>query len=246
MTSGTTVLLTAAEEDSEEIRQLLEEKEIEVLHFPLETYVPVEDNSAIEETFSQLSEFENIVHGSLRNTRFFIREVESRGRIKDVRKILNLTLDEDTAIYLEESGIPAVCTYAGGKSINLVEFMLRLRRMGATLYPCGSHHKEEIPGFLEELDIPVRELELFDLEGPGKSDLEFYRRQLAESPPDAILFHTRRSVTRTYAAFPDLDYEAIRIISADKGISKKLLEKDITVDDEAEGSWKSIAQKLYH
>lgn len=244
MTSGTTVLLTAADEDSEEIRQLLEEKEIQVFHFPLELYVSVEDKSDIEETFSELSGFENIVHGSLRNARFFIREVDSLGKLKEVRNILNLTLDEATATFLEESGVPAVCTYAGGKSINLVEFMLRLRRMGATLYPCGSHHKEEIPGFLEELDIPVKELELFDLEGPGESDLVSYRQQLSERQPDAILFHSRRSVTRTIAAFPDLDYESIRIISADKGISKKLSEKDIAIDEEAEGTWESIAELL--
>lgn len=246
MTSASTptVLLTAALEDSEEIRQLFASKEAELLHFPLERYVPVEDKSDIKETFSQLSEFENIIHGSLRNARFFIREVESFGNIKTVRKILNLTLDEETATFLEESGIPAVCTYAGGKSINLVEFMLRLRRMGATLYPCGSHRSEEIPGFLEELDIPVRELKLFDLKGPEDSKLDAYRKRISESPPDTIIFHSRRSVTRTLAAFPDLNYESIRIISADKGISKKLLEKNISVDIEGEGNWESIAEKF--
>ncbi|NGP75415.1 uroporphyrinogen-III synthase [Balneolaceae bacterium YR4-1] len=244
MTSGTTVLLTAAKEDSEEIRQLLKEKKMEVFHFPLEIYVPVKNKTDIEETFSQFSEFKNIVHGSIRNARFFIREVESMGKIEEVRKILNLTLDEDTATYLEESGVPAVCTYAGNKSINLVEFMLRLRRMGATLYPCGSHHKEEIPGFLEELDIPVKELELFDLEGPEEADLKSYRQKLAEKQPEAVLFHSRRSVTRTLAAFPELDYESVRVISADKGISKKLSENGIEVDDEADGSWVSLAELL--
>lgn len=244
MTTGTTVLLTAAEEDSEEIRRVLNEKGMEILHLPLEKYRSARDKSDIEETFSKLAEFENIIHGSLRNARFFIREVESSGKIEAVRKILNLTLDEDTATFLEESGIPAVCTYAGGKSINLVEFMLRLRRMGATLYPCGSHRKEEIPGFLEELDIPVKELELFHLEGPDDKELKTYRSGLSEKKPDVILFHSRRSVNRTLAAFPDLDYETIRLISADKGISKKLEEKGISVDDEAEGTWKSIAEIL--
>lgn len=242
--SSSTVLLTAAMEDSEEIRRILESKEAKLLHFPLERYVPVDDKSDIEETFAQISEFENIIHGSLRNAKFFIREVESHGKKEAVRKILNLTLDEDTATFLEESGIPAVCTYAGGKSINLVEFMLRLRRMGAALYPCGSHRMEDIPGFLEELDIPVKELELFDLEGPEDSELDTYRQKLSERSPDAIIFHSRRSVTRTLAAFPDLDYDSIRIISADKGITKKLKEKGITVSEEAEGSWESIAEKF--
>ncbi len=241
---STTVLLTAAEEDADEIKNLLGSNGVELLHFPLERYVPVNDQSDIKETLNQLSQFENIVYGSLTNARYFMQKVDSLDKIEPVRQRLNLTMDEETATFLEASGVPAVCTYAGGKSINLVEFMLRLRRMGATLYPCGSHRKEDVPGFLEELDIPVKELELFDLKGPEDGELENYRKALSERQPDMIIFHSRRSVNRTLAAFPELDYESVRIVSADKGISKKLSEKNIAVSDEAEGSWESIAEKF--
>lgn len=241
---STTVLLTAAIEDSDEIKTLLESKDTELLHFPLEHYKPLSKDSFIKETFEQLSEFENIIYGSLRNAKFFMSEVESRDKVEAVRNCLNLTPDERTATFLEEAGIPAVCTYAGGKSINLVEFMLRLRRMGPSLYPCGSHKKEEIPGFLEELDIPVKELELFDLEGPTDNDLQRYQKELEEKKPEVVLFHSRRAVNRILAAFPDLDYKTIEIISADKGISKKLTEKNIPVKVEAEGSWESMAEKI--
>lgn len=239
-----TVLLTAAEEDAGEIKQLVDTNGVELLHFPLERYVPVDGHADIKETLNKLADFENIIYGSLTNARYFMEQVHSLGKIEEVRQRLNLTMDEDTATFLEDSGVPAVCTYAGGKSINLVEFMLRLRRMGATLYPCGSHRKEDVPGFLEELDIPVKELELYDLKGPEAEELENYRKVLSEKQPDMIIFHSRRSVNRTLAAFPELDYEGIRIISADKGISKKLSEKSIAVSDEAEGSWKSIAEKF--
>lgn len=238
------ILLTAALDDSAEVLELLEEINVELMHFPLEHYRPVSDKTDIEETFSQIDEFENIIYGSVRNARYFIEQVESLGEKGAVRKRLNLTLDEETAAFLEEVGIPAVCTYAGGKSINLVEFMLRLRRMGATLYPCGSHKKEEIPGFLEELDIPVKELELFDLEGPGEDKLLSFRKKIARSEPDAIFFHSRRSVTRTLAAFPDLNYEELTVISADKGVTKKLEDKGIAVTHEAEGNWKSMVDAL--
>lgn len=241
---STTVLLTAAIEDSDEIKALLESKDTELLHLPLEHYKPLSKDSFVKETFELLPEFENIIYGSLRNAKFFMSEVESRDKMEAVRNCLNLTPDERTAAFLEEAGIPAVCTYAGGKSINLVEFMLRLRRMGPTLYPCGSHNKEEIPGFLEELDIPVKELELFDLEGPTDNDLQRYQKELEEKKPEVVLFHSRRAVNRILAAFPDLDYKTIEIISADKGISKKLTQKNIPVKAEAEGSWKSMAEFL--
>lgn len=241
---SSTVLLTAAEEDAGKIKKLLNSEEIELLHFPLERYEPVNDQSEIKETFDQLSQFENIIYGSLTNARYFMKQVNALGKIEPVRQRLNLTMDEETAAFLEDSGVPAVCTFAEGKSINLVEFMLRLRRMGASLYPCGAHRKEDIPGFLEELDIPVKELELFDLKGPEDNELQNYRNALSEKQPEVVIFHSRRSVNRTLAAFPELNFEGLRIISADKGISKKLSEKNIVVDDEAEGNWESIAKKF--
>ena len=239
-----TVLLTAAVEDSAEVLGLLDERNVSVRHFPLERYVERGDLSAIDEVFNDISEYENIIYGSLLNARFFMDQVERFDSKKAVRNRVNLTLDEKTAEFLEEQGVPAICTFAGGKSINAVEFMLRLRRMGPTLYPCGTHRKEEIPGFLEELDIPVTELELFDLEGPEEKELQRYQNELEESKPDIILFHSRRSVNRTIAAFPDLDYSLIRLISADKGISQHLEEKGISASEEAEGSWKSMTELL--
>lgn len=239
-----TVLITAATEDASQILELLEEKELKPLQFPLERYVPIDDHSSADEVFERLSEFENIVYGSLLNARFFIEHMERLDALKTVRNRVNLTLDEETAALLEEHGIPAICTFAEGKAINAVEFMLRLRRMGATLYPCGSHQKEELPGLLKELDIAVEELELYNLEGPLSEDLESYRSKLTEESPDIILFHSRRSVNRTLAAFPELDFSEIRIISADKGISRHLEEKDIAVSDEAEGSWQSMVDLL--
>lgn len=241
---STTVLLTAAVEDAKEIKKMLQSKDAEPVHLPLERYVPVKDTTDIDETLHELSQFENIIHSNLRNARYFMRQVESYDKIEPVRQRLNLTMDEETATYLEDAGVPAVCTYAGGQSINLVEFMLRLRRMGATLYPCGSHRKEEIPGFLEELDIPVKELELFDLKGPQDEQLKVYKKKLTKKEPEVILFHSRRSVNRTLAAFPELDYQSKRIISADKGITKKLSEKNIEVDDEGEGTWESMVEKF--
>lgn len=239
-----TVLLTAAEEDADFLLQLLGDANVMVLHFPLEIYVPVDEKQEIHTTFSELQEFDNIVYGSLRNARYFMEQVEQMDKKKDVRHCLNLTLDEKTANYLEEHNVPAVCSFADGRSINLVEFMLRLHRMGPTLYPCGSHKKEEIPGFLEELDIPVRELELFDLEGPVEERLHAYREQLNNQVPDSILFHSRRAVNRTLAAFPKLPYEEIKIISADRAITHKLEEQGITVDLQGEGSWQSMAELL--
>lgn len=241
---STQVLLTAAKEDTESAFELLEEKGAEVVHFPLEKYIPKEDETAIKKELNALDKYENIVFGNKRNAHFFIKVSKKYDKIEAVRNCVNLTMNEETSQLLEAEGIPAICTYAEKKPIDLIEFMLRLQRFGATLYPCGSHQTEEVPGFLVELDIEVNELKLFDLEGPDKEELTNYQKKIKADPPEAVVFHSRRSVTRTLTAFENLNFENIKVISADKGISKKLEDNDVSVDAEAEGSWESIAELI--
>lgn len=236
------VLLTAAKEDTETVKSGLKERDIKILHFPLERYVPVE-TEAVQNTFEQIDNFENIVHGSKRNALFFVEKVQELDKLEEVRQRLNLAMDQNTADFLEEQGIAAVHPEAEGKAINLLEFMLRVRRMGKTLYPCGDKTSEDLPGLLQELDIPVEEVVLFTLEGPGDEDLKQYRKELAAEKPEAVIFHSRRSVNRTLAAFPDLDFSARKVLSADKAITDKLEKEGIEVTAQAGGNWESVIEK---
>lgn len=239
---STQVLITAAKEDIESTLELFSGQNVEIMHLPLEKYVPKEDDTTIKQELDALDNYENIVFGNKRNAHFFLKFARQYNKIEEVRNRVNLTMNEETSQLLEAEGIPAICTYAEKKPIDLIEFMLRLQRFGATLYPCGSHKTEEIPGFLVELDMEVNELKIFDLEGPGEEELTEYQKQIKEEPPGAIVFHSRRSVTRTLTAFENLSFKQLKVISADKGISKKLEENDIPVHAEAGGSWESIAE----
>lgn len=236
------ILLTAAEEDTEAFREGVPPDTV-ILHTPLEVYVPRDEDAEIARVLDRLPSFENIVH-SRRNARFFLRQVRRYDKMEALTDRLNLAMDKSTFEYLEKQGIAAVYPQNGSKPIDLIELMLRLKRLDATLYPCGSHQREDFPGFLKELDIPVTELDVFDLEGPGGDRLGEYKQQVKDGAPDAVIFHSRRSVNRTLAAFTGLDYAALRIISADRGITEKLREHGIGADSEAEGSWKSIVDLL--
>ena len=238
---GMSILITSATEDSAEIKRWAEDRELTLMHLPLERYNAQASQQA-DEAFDKLNEYETIVYGNLRNAVFFLQQVRQRNLTGQVRERVNLTLHQTTAEYLDREGIPAICSFGDPEPINLVEFMLRLRRTGPVLYPCGAHTKEEIPGFLEELDISVDELVLFDLEGPTEEELESYRTALTVGQPDVVVFHSRRSVTRTRAAFPKLDYAGSTIISADTGVTEKLEKAGIGVTFEADGDWKSIIE----
>lgn len=238
------VLLTAATEDTEQVRKALVENDISVLQCPLEHYEHIEDDDTIIETLDKLDQFENIVHGSKRNAQFFTEAVKEHDVFEEARQQLNLALDQDAADYLETEGIPAIHPQAEGNAIDLMEFMLRVRRIGDTLYPCGDKTVEDLPGFLRELDIPVQELVLFTLEGPGKSKLEEFRKKISEQEPDTVIFHSRRSVNRMLAAFPGLAFQDINIVTGDKAVTEKLEKENIKTDLQAEGSWESIIENV--
>lgn len=238
------VLLTAAVEDTEVVRSKLEKKEITPLHYPLERYEAVEDDEGILDTLELLDEFENIVHGSKRNAQFFVEKIKEYDKLDEVRNRLNLAIDQHTADYLEAEGIPAVHPHSDGKAIDLMEFMLRIRRIGETLYPCGDKTPEDLPGLLQELDVPVEQFVLFTLEGPGEEDLQQYRKDLAAHDPELIIFHSRRSVNRITAAFPELDLDNPIVLSGDKAVTEKLEIEGIETDIQADGSWSSILKKI--
>jgi len=238
------VLLTAAIEDTELFRAQAEEHNLSMLHYPLERYEAIEGDQQILDELQLIEEYENIVYGSKRNARFFVEKIQELDKVDEVRNRLNLALNQHTADYLEEQGIPAVHPHADGKAIDLMEFMLRVRRIGQTLYPCGDKTAEDLPGFLQELDIPVEELVLFTLEGPEEMQLQEYRKDLAAHDPEVVLFHSRRSVNRTLAAFPSIDWGEPTVISAAQGVTDKLQKEDIEADIQAEGNWDSLLDEV--
>ncbi|SHE56117.1 Uroporphyrinogen-III synthase [Fodinibius roseus] len=238
------VLLTAAVEDTEVVRSELKKLKITPLHYPLERYEAVEADKDTVETLELVGEFENIVYGSKRNARFFVEKVKAYDKLEEVREQLNLAADQHTADYLEGEGIPAVHPHSDGNSIDLMEFMLRIRRIGETLYPCGDKTAEDLPGLLKELDVPVEELVLFTLEGPKEEDLQAYRKDLSAHEPEIVIFHSRRSVNRTLAAFPSLNYGKVQVISGDQAVTDKLKREDIETDRQATGNWNSILEEM--
>jgi uroporphyrinogen-III synthase len=236
------VLLTAAPEDTEVFREKLEEKSVSILHYPLERYEALEDNGDILDALENIEEYENIVHGSKRNAQFWIDCLQEFDKMEEARNQLNLALNQHTADYLEDQGIPAVHPHSEGKAINLLEFMLRIKRIGKTLYPCGDKTAEDLPALLRELEIEVNELVLFTLEGPEENKLEEYRKDFAAHQPEFVIFHSRRSVNRMSAAFPNTNFSDSYIISGDQAVTDKLGKEDITVDEQADGSWNSILE----
>src|SRR5699024_11294523 len=115
------VLLTAAVEDTELFREQVQHENLSLLHTPLEWYRAVSDDRPVLDIVEELDRFENIVHGSKRNARFFIEKVSEAGRLDQARRQLNLAVVQPAADYLQSKGITAIQPQVQGGPINLMD-----------------------------------------------------------------------------------------------------------------------------
>jgi uroporphyrinogen-III synthase len=215
-----------------------------VLHLPLQHFIAhlnPEENRIIKST---LNDFTFIIHGNLRNARYFVEWMQQNDQLADVQNRINLAIDKPTSEYLESKKIPAVLFRENGKPIDVLEFMLRISKQGTTLYPTTDNKTEEMPGLLKELEMPVSEFTVCKETTISEDRLNEYRERVSKANLDAILFHNRSSITRIKTAFPELNFDHYKLISGSPGVTEKLREEGHLADIEADGSWRSIADVI--
>ena len=221
---------------------LIEQAQTDKLFFtPLELYEPEtvkEENNYVLENFSG---YAFIIHGNLRNARYFVNWINENQKLHDVQKVVNLVLDEPTQRFLEENNIPGVMPQANARAIDLLEFMLRISKEGSSLYPTAAGKTEEMPGLLQELQMAVHEFTVCKEIQVSESLLNEYSQKIKSKPFDSILFHNRSSVIRTLTAFPELNYSEFTLIAGSDGAAQKMKEEGVPVHEKAAGSWKLIA-----
>lgn len=237
------ILITAEANSCGNLKQILKSSPESVLHLPLEQYESYIQREESDALTSLLQSFTFVVHGSLRNAMFFIEWVDEHGQFSTVQEQVHFVMDTPTAKYLEKREIPAIMPRDGAKPIDIMEFMLRISKEGKTLYPTPDGKAEEMPGLLQELQLPISEFTVCREKNLEPDQLKIYRKRLEKESPDGILFHNRASLTRTKAAFPDLNLRELVILSGSPGVTKALTEMGVEPAYEARGSWPSI-QKI--
>lgn len=219
-------------------------KNLSLLHLPLETYQyqPVAEESELVK--AGLEDYAFIIHGNLRNTRSFARWMDEEGLTEQARQRVNLAADQPTADFLEGIGIPAILPRKDAKPIDLLEFLLRISREGNSLYPTTEQKTEEIPGLLQELEMPVTEFTVCKEISIPAETLDEYRERVESAGIKAVLFHNRSSIIRVRKAFPELDLSSVKRIAGSRGVAEKLKEEGLEADVQAQGSWTSISAVL--
>ena len=234
------ILFTAAAEDAEQPILFLKEKDYQVLHLPLMKYELLEEDEYIKDTFEGFDSYENIIHGSKRNAAYFWQQVLKYGKEEQVRQKLNFVIDEHTQAYLETIGVPAVLPRPKSKAIDVLEFMIRFKRLGMTLYPAGEATQEEMPGLLEELGVAYNDLNVFKERNLTENELNDARIDIQTGTWDSVIFHSRSSVNRFFAACPDFDLADKKVFVTNEKVTKRLRDFSSIEPIDIEGNWELI------
>lgn len=245
MKKGKTTLFTANEDVAASfLHEINKSTGLQLLHLPLENYSYAVDLEESEPISRKLDSFSFIIHGNLRNTRFFIQWANKHNAVHLVQNTVNLVTNQAAVDFLAEYSIPGVMPRKDAKPIDIIEFLLRISREGSVLYPSTDKKDEEVPGLLKELELPVVEFQVCKEESLKPETLSTYRKKVHHSELEAIIFHSRTSVNRILTAFPELDFSSIDCVSSGQAVSQKLLKSNITPALEANGSWRSLLKIL--
>lgn len=245
MSNTKTALFTANEDVAASFLNVIRESQgWELLHLSLENYSYAIDMDEEEMISEQMNSFSYIIHGNLRNARFFIQWATEMSTLEEIRNIVHLVPNQTTVDFLDRYNIPAVMPREDARAIDIIEFLLRITREGTILYPTTDAKDEEVPGLLKELEMPVIEFQVCKEDSLESKMLEDYRQKAYSADVDTVIFHSRSSVTRIKAAFPDLDFNALECISSGQAVTEKLLESNISPALEARGSWRSLLSIL--
>ncbi|MDX1590687.1 MAG: hypothetical protein R3283_01915, partial [Balneolaceae bacterium] len=217
---------------------------LSILHVPLESYSAWIDKELESEVTKRMDEFKFVLHGNLRNTRFFTNWMNKQKLAEKFRKMVHLAVDAPTAAHLESAGLPAIQPKQEGKAIDVLEFMLRISREGLSLYPAIEGEQEELPALLGELDLPVVEFTVCREDRVSESDLKTFRNQVDKEEFSHILIHNRGALTRIRTAFPGLNLKKSGLISGSPGVTTRLIEEGLEPLREASGTWISIREIL--
>lgn len=241
-----TVLFTAHSLNAEKVSTFCELANCQNLHLPLELNVPYREQEAIDFLFRDIASFSNIMYDSVIHAEAFVQVLnEQEYEVKKaVKQLLHLVKDQDTASFLEQNGLAPIQASTNGKAIEVMELLIRLKRLQATIYPSVHGYYEEFPALMHELGAACTEIPLIEFTGPTPERLTDYRNSVATNKPSVVFFHAPNAVIRTQAAFPELDLNSTLNIAYDDTTAKKMKQQGLSIYAMGKRSWHSNDYQL--
>ena len=233
------VLFTAHSLNAEKVSSFCELAACQNLHLPLEQNKPFKEQEAVDYLFQEMGSFSNVMYDSVMHAQAFVEVLneQSYEMKKTVKQLLHLVKDQDTATYLEANGLAPIQASTNGKAIEVMELLIRLKRLHPTIYPSVHGYYEEFPALMHELGAACTEIPLIEFTGPTSEQLTDYRNSVATNKPSIIFFHAPNAVVRTQAAFPDIDFSSTLNIVYDDTTANKIHQQGLPIYAMGRRSW---------
>ncbi|AXJ02346.1 Uroporphyrinogen-III synthase [Cyclonatronum proteinivorum] len=156
---------------------------------------------------------ENMVHSREGNAEKFLALMDEENESILKSQVVHFVMDVRSFRLLDGAGLP-VLQSPGDRSIDMVEFFLRLNRTGPVLTPCVDPESEEIPEFLAELKYESRYLRMYEIAPFPKQELDDIRRKFYDGsyPAEYVLLHEPGTLTQFLVAFPDAQLDRYTFI----------------------------------
>lgn len=232
-------LFTAHSINADKVEQFCKSALCQNLHLPLEQNQLYKEQEAVDHLFQQLHVFSNVMYDSLMHAEAFIAVLNEQDyeTKKAIKQLLHLVKDKETADFLEKNGLAPILGSTNGKAIEVMELLIRLKRLEATIYPSVNGYYEEFPGLMHELGANCTEIPLIEFTGPTKEQLTDYRHSVKTNKPTVVYFHAPNAIVRTQAAFPELSLTDTINIAYDDTTAKKMQQENLPIYAIGRRSW---------
>jgi len=166
---------------------------------------------------------ENMVYSRPEHVEMFLKLMNDTNKPLLTESVIHFVQDARSFKLLNDQGLP-VLQSPGDRSIDMVEYFLRLNRTGPVLTPCVDPEAEEIPEFLAELKFESRYFRMYEAAPFSKDELETIREEFygTEKDSDYVLLHEPGTITQFLVAFPDSDLSSFTYIPLHKKTEEKL------------------------
>ncbi len=207
-----------------ELTRYIDSGDEEWRHYPLQQIFPTDVSKALQEHLGEDHEIQNIIHSTKINAEHFLKALRENGLEDRIKDCVHFVVDQESFDYLNDQGF-AVLLPPASRIIDLMEFMLRLKRTGLTLCPGGDPKEEEIPDFLHELGIDFIRIQVSETQPADSEMLRIYHTGLKETPPTTILTHSETLPAQLNALFPEMPDTQIKWLPVNEDVRQKLVSR---------------------
>jgi uroporphyrinogen III methyltransferase / synthase len=240
---GKTIVITRAENQSDSMVQLLQEKGADPFSFPVIQTVPPENWTPLDQALARISEYHGLIFTSANGVKFFMQRLKEKQQdIRDLKGVRIFTIGPKTENAINAFGIQVDVVPEDFVAESLIESLGQENVKGKRfLIPRAAVAREILPDQLRQMGAEVDVVPAYQTILPKRKNPDFARR-LQDGAISVITFTSSSTVTNFLDLLdPELHPHLQRVafacigpITADtaraRGLNVEIVPKQYTVE----------------